>query len=59
MCYNTRKEQAEYLLTTNFAQAGFMYLDGKCDDSISYWNLLTTAKKAKLLTMYEPKLLQK
>lgn len=59
MCYNTRKEQAEYLLTTNFAQAGFMYLNGKCDDSISYWNSLTTAKKAKLLTMYEPKFLQK
>ena len=59
MCYNTRKEQAEYLLTTNFAQAGFMYLNGKCDDSISYWNSLTTAKKAKLLIMYKPKFLQK
>lgn len=53
MYYNNRKEQAEYLLSTPFPDAGFAYIDGKCTDGISYWKLLRTAQKVKLLTKYK------
>lgn len=55
MIYNNRKEIAKWLVTTDYPQAGFMYLDDKISNSVDYYNSLTTNKKAEFIKKYKPK----